>query len=272
MVVKTDALSVQAGQVDLWFFSTEVPRLEQKLGEYKALLSVDEQAQSEQLLSPLQCRDFILNRAMLRTVLSAYGTAAPQALDFSVNQFGKPQLSDTADNALVQAKSGVHFNTAYSGGISICAVAADSVGVDIESHPESAGMLAAADDYLSKEELLALRALPESQQLAYFFRYWTLKEAWLKARGEGLSVSLQDFSMLLDDDQIQFDGPEVGMWDFRLLGQNEHFTAAMAAKGTIETIRCFRAKPLGEASTLDSPEQAIAELASHHNLNYARRA
>ncbi|MBD2859686.1 4'-phosphopantetheinyl transferase superfamily protein [Spongiibacter sp. KMU-158] len=272
-VTTMDRFFLQAGQVDLWFFSTDDPRLQRELAEHKALLSSEEQAQSDQLLNPLQHRDFILNRAMLRSVLAVYGDFTPQTVDFSVNQFGKPQLGDSSARALREAAGhDLHFNTAYSAGISICAVARDDVGVDIESHPDSAGMLAAADDYLSKAELQALRAQPEAGQLAQFFRYWTLKEAWLKARGEGLSVSLQDFSMLLDGEQIGFDGPDKDLWQFRLLGQNDSHTAALALKGELANIRCFQASSFAEIRTLNSTEEAIDALSRVHSQFIARRA
>lgn len=255
---------IAPGKVDLWFFSSDDNRFDRQLDEHKALLSSDELAQCEQMLNPQQCREYVLNRAMLRSVLSIYSEMPPASLQFKVNDFGKPEL--------LQGPEGLHFNTAYSAGVSICAVAANEVGVDIESHPDSAGMLAAAEDYLSKTELAALRAQPEEQQLQQFFQYWTLKEAWLKARGEGLSVSLQNFSVLLDNQGIGFEGPESGLWDFRLLGQNEAFTAALAVKGNIRQVACFRASPLGESEVLVSPEQAIAELADQHNLYLQRRA
>jgi 4'-phosphopantetheinyl transferase len=265
-VTTTTQQDLRHGQVDLWFFDTEDRRLDRETSQYEAVLSDDERQHCQQLNNPQQQREFLLGRATLRKVLASYCDTSAQDLAFCVNAYGKPQLEGSLAETL-------KFNVARSNGFSICAVASQEVGVDIESHPESAGMLDAADDYLSKTELQALRSQPAADQLQLFFRYWTLKEAWLKARGKGLSVPLHDFSILLKDGQFDtFDGPEAGDWDCRLLAQNDDLTAALALNGKIDQLSCYRFSPAGERIEIDGPDQAVAELISEGKAFHQRWA
>ena len=73
------------------------------------------------------------------------------------------------------------------------------MGVDVEDTERSGETVEIADQFFSPLEAAALRALPADRQRARFFDYWTLKEAYIKARGMGLAIPLEQFSFLLDD-------------------------------------------------------------------------
>lgn len=77
----------------------------------------------------------------------------------------------------------------------VCAVILHKdIGCDIESRSRTTDFKSIASRYFSASEVKALLALPTTQQRARFFEYWTLKEAYVKATGQGLSVPLNAFS------------------------------------------------------------------------------
>ncbi|MFT5888400.1 MAG: 4'-phosphopantetheinyl transferase [Zhongshania sp.] len=242
MISPLDLRPLRAGHVDTWFCFTNDHRLNSRIELYEAMLSAAELQQYQQLKHADNARDYLVSRALLRTVLAEYCDFKPEELCFRVNDFGKPEL----DHA--ELLTSIQFNTAHTRGLTVCVVTQDNVvGVDVECRTESSGILSVADDYFSPLELQALKSRSAEQQLDYFYRYWTLKEAYIKARGEGLSVPLYDFSVLLDDDGEfkEFIGPEAERWDFSVLAQNTEYTASLAMGGKLGDFSFYNSVPLG---------------------------
>lgn len=234
----TDFEQLSGGQVDLWFC---VPQkiVEAGLEGYcESLLTTDEREHYQRLKVDHR-REYLVSRALLRTTLSHYLPGKPEEWQFRRNDFGKPELdSDMADAAALR------FNLSHTNGLTLCAVgSAADLGVDVEFHANSQGLVEVADHYFSERELEGLRKLPAAEQEQAFFRYWTLKEAYIKARGEGLSIPLDSFSFILEeDDTLQFIPPlgnEAGEWSFRLFHPSVEYTAAVAVQAPIQRARLF---------------------------------
>jgi 4'-phosphopantetheinyl transferase len=238
-------MSMRAAVVDIWVWSAArwpahaVPGAELDSGEL---------AQAEAL--GRRASGFIVNRALVRRLLSRYAAVPPTGWEFSRNACGKP----------VVRAAGVtqppHFNLSHAGEYTLCAVSpAVAVGIDIEAHDNGAALLAVADQYFSERELADLRALPEALQASTFFDYWTLKEAYLKARGEGLVQPLDSFSFFPEDeDNIGFEcAPEYTArdaagpvaWDFTLLRLAAGYTAALAVQHPAPRLRYWAMLPDG---------------------------
>lgn len=236
---------LSAGQVDIWCCATDDPRLLAKMDRYLAMLPEDEREEYNQRQHAGQAEDYLAGRAFLRTVLAQYTGVKPEELVFGSNEFGKPFLPGSQES--------VSFNAAHTHGLTLCAVASGcDIGVDVEFQTDSQGMLEAADDYLSAAEMSALRDVDEEGRLAVFFRSWTLKEAYLKARGQGLSVPLHDFSVMLDGMRVsRFDAADAERWELLLLAQDDDFTAALAVAGKLEQLRAYHCIPLVETTALE---------------------
>lgn len=242
------------GHVDVWYCFTDDHRLDNRLDQYEAMLSSAESQQYQQLMHGSNGRDYLISRALLRTVLADYCNLAPEKISFCVNAYGKPELSNSDRQEAIQ------FNTAHTSGLTVCVVTrGNDIGVDVESHAESRSVLNMADDYFSTLELQALNGRADDQQLDYFYRYWTLKEAYIKGRGEGLTIPLQDFSVVLDEQGAfsSFVGPEADRWDFSIVCKNINYTAAIAMGGKINSIAYSHSIPLGVQVQL-SAEKAFS--------------
>jgi 4'-phosphopantetheinyl transferase len=215
---------MDADEVHLWFWLPERACETASLHEFEALLAADELSHYEHLRFPQHQREYLVSHAMVRKTLSQYRECEPQAWQFRRNPFGKPALADGDP---------LRFNLSHTHGLALCAICHDGeIGVDVEFHANSQSLLDLADHYFSEREVADLNALPEAQRGAAFFRYWTLKEAFVKARGEGLSMPLDSFSFSIQP------GGEIGLdtgsasddarWWFRSLQPHPAYTAAVA--------------------------------------------
>lgn len=137
---------------------------------------------------------YALSHALVRQTLSRYAAVAPAAWRFAANAHGKPAIVSPTDQT--------HwcFNLSHTPGLSACAVAHVDVGVDVEdvNRRMTPGL---ADRFFAPSEAAALRALPAVDQPERFFTYWTLKEAYIKAVGLGLSLPLDSFGFELTPGQ-----------------------------------------------------------------------
>lgn len=136
-------------------------------------------------------------RGILRLLLSRYLELSPREIAFTENVHGKPALAHPP-------ASGLFFNMSHSGEYAAWAITrVGEVGVDIEQAREDVSRL---DDiarrYFAPGEQKQLSALPKSEQTRGFFEFWTRKEAFVKARGDGLFSGLDQFEVSLADARL----------------------------------------------------------------------
>jgi 4'-phosphopantetheinyl transferase len=173
---------------------------------------------------------FAVGRGMLRLLLSFYLPFVPREIDFEYNQYGKPALKKIFH-------SEIQFNVSHSHGLALVAVSAkDPLGIDLEwMRPELAG-LKIARRFFAPAEVAALEQLPEAHQKEGFFNCWTRKEAFIKAKGKGLSIPLNQFAVALEPNQpaallsTGWDASEAGRWSLYALPIDDGFRAALAAE------------------------------------------
>ena len=125
---------------------------------------------------------FLATRALVRKVLAHYTGIPSASLEFARREQGKPYLAN--------APSPIYFNLSHSGNFAVLAVTTlGEIGVDIETiRPRN--FLAIAERYYHADELKQLLATPEAEREPLFFKLWTLKEAFFKATGGGISSGL----------------------------------------------------------------------------------
>lgn len=162
---------------------------ERSLPGYRDLMSADELARNQRFRFEEDRRANCVTRALVRTTLSKYVDVDPGSWQFQAGDHGKPEISHPA------RRPPLRFNLSHSDRYIACAVmSAVDVGVDIEYTVRKNDVLNIADRYFSHSEVSELFDLEEDRQRDRFFDYWTLKEAYMKARGEGISLGLGNFS------------------------------------------------------------------------------
>jgi 4'-phosphopantetheinyl transferase len=159
----------------------------------------------------------LATRAFIRLVLTQYADLRPSELRFRSNPYGKPEI-DLPKSARI-----LRFNLSHTRGLLVGAVTCGrEVGVDVEAIDRMVDIEAIANRFFSTTEKVALQSLSVPERRQRFFEYWTLKEAFVKARGEGLSLPLDGFAFVKLDNEgitIKFDPilhEEPGNWHFAL--------------------------------------------------------
>lgn len=174
---------------------------------------------------------FVAGRGLLRLVLSYYLDTPPAELKFTYGQFGKPALAPPSD------QSGASFNVAHSGDLALFAVAhGRRVGVDVERVQPDGDLGSVARHFFSAREFTSLSALPVAARARGFFDCWTRKEAYTKARGEGVSFPLERFSVGFSsaaDAALEVEGEpsESSHWRVRPLDLGALYAGALVVEG-----------------------------------------
>ncbi len=195
-------------------------------------LAADERARAERFaFTPLRQR-FIVARGALRDLLSRYTGEAPDRVALTYGAQGKPALVARAGRA------DLHFNLSHSESLAVYAVTrAHAVGVDVEHVRPITDRDQIAQRFFAAREVAALRALPPERQLAGFFACWTRKEAYIKARGEGLALPLSQFAVAVDPDAsaallwVGDDPLEAARWSLGTFAPEEGYAASLAVRG-----------------------------------------
>ena len=161
---------------------------------------------------------YVVCRGNLREMLGERLGVAPAEIAFSYNAHGKPETR------------GVEFNVSHSGSRALIAISrARVVGVDIERMNRGFMHEQIPERFFSPGEVRALRALPEAGQVEAFFHCWTRKEAYVKARGLGLSLALDGFDVSLGHPACFLRGVEG--WEIESVNAGDGFAAAVVAEG-----------------------------------------
>lgn len=152
------------------------------------ILSSDEQKRASRFHRVRDRKHFIVARASLRLILARYLNVDPRQISLQHNAFGKPRLTDGAHYP------DVRFNVAHSRGVALYALAIGrEIGVDLEFIEPDFATMGLARNLFAPEEVAALSTLRNEDFVEGFYRCWTRKEAYVKAKGLGLSLPLNSF-------------------------------------------------------------------------------
>ena len=237
-----DDLAAEADRVDLWRVALDRPT--GPIDALSATLDADERRRAARFAIERDRRRFVVARGALRTVLGRYLETSPAAVRLGYGQYGKPQL-DRGD-----ATPALTFNVSHAGDRALIAVTGGrAVGVDLEEIRPDFATMDVARRFFAPAEVAALWSLPPDQQVVGFFNCWTRKEAYVKARGEGLSAPLDRFvvsvapgepAALLRSD---IDPREVARWSLRALDLGSDYVGALAVEGSDWGLACWDAAP-----------------------------
>lgn len=217
--------------IDVWLTDPAPLYADQALrSAYLDLLSPDERDRHNRFVFDEHRHTYLVAHALVRTTLSRYHPTAPAAWRFARNEHGRPDI-DTPESA-----RSLRFNLSHTSGLVAVAVARDlTLGVDVEDRSRRTDTLSVARRFFSEAECTQLFANPRDHQHQRFFDYWTLKEAYIKARGMGLALPLAAFSFDLaaKEPRIAFDqriDDDPARWHFVVSHPTARHTLAVAAQ------------------------------------------
>jgi 4'-phosphopantetheinyl transferase len=210
-----------------------------------ALLNDAERARAARFRFDRHRREYLASHALARNALSHAHPLPPYAWNYSVNAYGKPAPIP---------ECGLRFNQSNSVELAVCLVATHGreietevgpeVGVDVEAFSRAEEIVPLAPKVFSLAEQAQLNALPAAERPHRALCLWTLKEAYIKARGMGLALPLRGVSFLFGESQgirLEVDAgvdDNPSRWRFCLLDHVQHRIALVveAAAGNLETL------------------------------------
>lgn len=192
----TSLRPLQPGEVHVWYLWAEHDPAADVLPLCQALLSDEEQARQQRLRQERDRRQFLLARTLVRVLLGRYAGVDPRAWVFATGRHGKPEIAEPLGTLPLR------FNLSHTTGLVAAAFALErAVGVDVEITSRRNAILDIARRFFSAQEAAYLSTLSADEQHSVFFDIWTLKEAYIKARGMGLALPLGAFSFHLSHEQ-----------------------------------------------------------------------
>jgi 4'-phosphopantetheinyl transferase len=217
-------LALEENEAHVWL--AHLPTALATLEPFASVLSSDEQARAEKFHFTEHRERWQTTRAILRLLLARYLETKASEITFDYNPHGKPSLKNPV-------QPDFHFNTSHSGDYAVFAFTRiGPVGVDIECirndmtrHEEIACR------YFARGEYERLQSLPESERARAFFEYWTRKEAFVKARGDGLFSGLDQFEVSLTEPRvlsIAGNPAAAARWRMAALPKVSSYTGALA--------------------------------------------
>ena len=210
-------------ELHVWRASLDVsPALSHRL---ESTLNADEKLRAEKFLVPQARQRFVAARGILRELVATYLEVEPTKVEFLYGPQGKPSLSPVHNSKIC-------FSVSHSREMGLFAFAdCGEVGVDIEQvKPDFKGM-EIASHFFSSEEIAALAKLSPELGVEAFFRCWTRKEAYVKARGQGLSIPLRSFTVSFTDSKQLLRDETGAAWSCCALEPAPGFAGAVVAAG-----------------------------------------
>jgi 4'-phosphopantetheinyl transferase len=224
-----------AGEVHVWRATLDAPR--DVMARFSRVVSADEHTRAGKFHFEADRKRHIIGRGISRLLLGYCLGIAPGQLKFDHNEFGKPSL---------QVGLPLCFNLSHSGELVLVALAhGRTIGIDVERIRKDMAQAEIARRFFSPRECAALAGLTPDKQCEAFFACWTRKEAYLKARGDGLSLPLDQFDVAFVPGEVprllatRHDPAEVHRWTIRALDPGYGCKAAVAAQGADWTLKCW---------------------------------
>jgi 4'-phosphopantetheinyl transferase len=184
-VAPCEPVPLREGEVHVWRCS--LARRPDEVARLRELLATDEHTRADRYRFERDRSRYIVGRATLRLLLARYLGAEPGELEIGYGEFDKPYLD-----------GGPSFNLSHSGPVALYAfAAAGELGIDVELDDADLSREHIAERFFSPAEVSVLRSLPAEVQPRAFLTCWTRKEAFIKARGDGLSLALDSFDVTL---------------------------------------------------------------------------
>jgi 4'-phosphopantetheinyl transferase len=222
------------GNADVWLEDLFADAME--YGYYWSLLDACEQAKGERFLQAQHQRQYVISHGKLRLVLAGYLGLAPDKVRYSVTASGKPFI------VCGQKPHELRFNLSHSGTKMLVAVGLQEyLGVDIEVWGGNADFATLAKHCFADTEYRYWSGLPVESQRSAFYRFWTRKESFIKAVGEGLAIELPKVVTSVAGEAgyvaipVRYGLPE--NWRLKDLELGGNFSAALTVSGELASVR-----------------------------------
>jgi 4'-phosphopantetheinyl transferase len=238
LTVQPEIFDLCTNEVHIW--RANLDSFSPQAKNFEKILSADELERANHFYFQKDQNRFRWGRALLRIILGSYLHQEPTQITLDYNPFGKPLLAK-----FPEGKS-LHFNLSHSQGIALYAVTqGKEIGIDIEQLRPDFPSKKIAERFFTAQESDRLSEVPSEKKSEFFFSLWTCKEAYLKAKGMGLHLPLDQFEVNsifgeLTQRLIIANNPqEANRWSIRQFTPTPGYIAAVAVEGDDWQMREF---------------------------------
>jgi 4'-phosphopantetheinyl transferase len=194
--VNSDASAIDSlrGQAHIWLARPEAIKDPKLLSAYRSMLSQEERERQARFLGEAHRHLYLVSHALVRTSLSRYADIPPEQWTFCAGEHGRPEIAAPTQEPRLR------FNLSHTVGLVACAVCLEvDCGVDVERVNRVGDLDGVARRVFSESERADLNRLEGRARQGRFTDYWSLKEAYIKARGTGFQLAPRTFSIRLGD-------------------------------------------------------------------------
>jgi 4'-phosphopantetheinyl transferase len=227
-------------EVHIWRASLEMDSA--ALRRFERVLADDERIRAERLIFDRDRNRFIAARVILRDVLGRYLQRPPHTIDFIYGPRGKPAIASVGE------RQSVYFNLSHAHGLALIGITRrGEIGIDVELIRPDFASEEIAKRYFSPKEIDRLNEIPEERRTEAFFLCWTRKEAYIKAKGDGLHIPLDSFDVSLSPGEpAELFSADESRWGIETfvpsIVPEQRYAAAIVAEGKDWTARYFEWK------------------------------
>ena len=220
----------------LWWIRPDTLTDPAELARCRALLTDDEREKTDRFRFARDRHTCLITRVLVRTTLSRYCDIPPARWRFRTNDHARPEIGTPP--------STIRFNLSHTNGLIVCLVSRGrEVGVDVESLNRANRWLDLAERFFAPREAAVLRRVDASERPTRFLEYWTLKEAYVKARySRHYQISLEELNWLAER--------------IELLGRKTHEICLKHITALRENADSSSSFPLPAVEVLDSSEKS----------------
>lgn len=224
-------ITLTENDVHVWRISLDVAS--ETLYFFQSLLCEEELARAKRFRFVKDRLRWCVARGTLRQLLGRYLETNPRTIRFNMNMWGKPFIASPSHGTHLQ------FNISHSADLALCAFTYNRrVGIDVEYMRDGVDYMLIARQMFSEHEQATLKSLPEAMQREAFFLCWSRKEAYVKARGEGLTIPLRQFEVSLTPGEpaallhSEEDPHTMKQWSLHTLTPAISYAGALVVEGT----------------------------------------
>ena len=233
-MMKSDRDSAPDGAVVVWV--ARVSELGDSLAALEALLDAGERERATRFHFAEDRARFIIGRGLLRHGLRRYAPEVPASIEIIYTGLGQPTIATEFEAP--------RFSISHTHDLVALAFTNDAqVGIDLEYTQPPVDHLVLAERILSEEDFHAFETLPQNEKHLAFYRAWTRKEAYLKARGEGIATGLQDVSVPFTPEQTSSltdrRDASASAWRLHALPIPSDYVASVACDDATRGVKCF---------------------------------
>jgi 4'-phosphopantetheinyl transferase len=218
------------GEIHVWTASLDCSKVE--IEGLRSLLSHEEKKKASYYKFELEQHRYIVTQAVIRILISAYLDLEPGEILLDARKKGKPYIIN---------QPSLFFNISNSHDVCVYAFSRDNeVGIDIEKIRDLPDLDLLIEKNLTSREKTCILKDPDTK-LSRFFQFWTFKESYLKAIGEGMRLTPDNLEFSLEEGTIRLRSVKYGFdvtdWQFKGFTREGNYTGTLTYTGKETVIK-----------------------------------